>query len=103
MNPPRHILDEMLADGHIGELTSIICLGAALVVKNGGPSEITEISDPRTGERVPPELEEFLKMLHIDTVAALKVATPDELDHAIALYTAHLKEAGYTIEAGYDH
>ncbi len=103
MNPPRHLIESMLADGYLGELSSILCLGAALAIRRGLPAELTSISDPITGERVPPAVEVALRKIHAAVVAEMQGATQEQLDHAIAMYTAHLKAAGYSIEAGYEH
>jgi hypothetical protein len=48
-------------------------------------------------------LELVLIQAHRACVAMLRRATPSEPEHAIALYRAHIKAAGYTVEAGYDH
>ncbi len=103
MNPPRHLIEAMLKDGYLGELSSMLCLGAAMAMKRGLPPELTSISDPRTGRPVAPTLEAVLRKVHAAIVMELQNATQDQLDYAIATYTAHLKAAGYSVEAGYEH
>jgi hypothetical protein len=103
VNPPRHVIEKMLADGYLGELSSMVCLGAAMVIKQGLPPEVPSFGDPVTGEALPRGVEAFLQEVHAKAVAEFRTATPEELDCAIATYTAHLKAAGYSIEAGYEH
>ncbi len=103
MKPPRAVLDRMRADGGVGELTSMICLGAALAVKRRDFGPLDSVTDPNTGKAVSEDLLALLKLVHADAVMALRHGTADELEHAIGLYTAHLKDAGYTIEADYDN
>jgi hypothetical protein len=103
VNPPRHVIEKMLADGYLGELSSIVCLGAAMLIKKGLPPEVPSFSDPITGEALPPDVQAWLQGAHTKAVAEMQGATQDQLDHAIAMYTAHLKAAGYSIEAGYEH
>ena len=96
--------EKMLSGGRIGEITSMLCLCAAMAVRRGHPPEIESIHDPVTGERLPPEVERDMMTAHAEAVLLFRSATAIDLDHAIALYTAHLKAAGYSIEeAGHDN
>ncbi len=103
MNIPAHIIDGMLADGYLSELSSMVCLGAAIVIKQGLPPEVRSFGDPITGEPLPSDVQAWLGEAYAKAVVEMQAATPEELDYSIALYTAHLKAAGYSIEAGYEH
>jgi hypothetical protein len=103
VKPPREQIEKMLAEGYLGELTSMVCLGAALAVKRGEPGGLESIKDALTGESLTPDLEAHIKKAHDEVMEILRSASSSDLDHAIALYTAHLKAAGYSVEAGYDH
>ncbi len=100
MNPPRRLIDRLLADGEKGILTSIICLSAALAVKRGGSTDLTSIE---TTPPLSPAMKARARDGHALAVEMYRHATPLELDCAIALFGAHLKAAGFTYTAGRDN
>jgi hypothetical protein len=100
MKPPQEQIDRMLADGEFGVLVSIVCLGAALAVKRGGDATITDLQCDRP---LPEKLKAAIRQASAERVEDFRRATPEQLDCAIALYTAHLKAAGYTYTAGQDN
>ncbi len=100
--PQRALLDRMPRTP-LGAIVSLLCLGAAMAIRQGRPTTLVSICDPMTGRRLPSEIEAVLRQKHDEAVAVLRSATPEELDDAIALYRAHLTEMGYRIEGGYAH
>ena len=103
MNPPDEQIKKMLGDGWIGEISSIVCLSAAYAVKRGEPIEKVKIESPDPKRPLSHQEERLLLKVMREMYALLKMGTPQEVDCAIALYTAHLKAAGYSVEAGYGH
>jgi len=101
MNPPKEQIDRMLADGSVGIMTSIVCLGAAVAVKRGESPEDVKVESPDQ-PLTEEEIAGFKDLLR-RSYDLFRHASPAELERAIALYTAHLKAAGYNIEAGQDH
>jgi len=93
-------VERMVGGGGLGVLVSMASLGVALALKRGGSTDLTSVGsiDP-----VSPEIEALIRELHGIAVKELACFTPHELDEAIALYTAHLKAAGYTVTAGADN
>jgi hypothetical protein len=92
--PPRHLVDRLLAEGERGITVSIVCLAAAMAVKRGGSTELTSI---QCNVPVTDTMQARMREAHEALVATFREASAVELDHAIALYTAHLKAAGYRI------
>jgi hypothetical protein len=102
--PPEQIA-RMLADGSRGVFVSMVCLSAALAVKRGCTS-VPPIKDLRCSSGPTPEgLLQATRKVHEATFAQMRAATPtpEQLDAAIALYTAHLKAAGVTFTYGQDN
>jgi hypothetical protein len=101
MKPPQHLIDAMLLqDGQLGVLISTLCLGAALALRDGRSTDLTDIQSNRP---IPDDLREMIRSAHARIVEELRDATREQLDEAIALYSAHLKAAGYTFTAGQDN
>lgn len=99
---PDELLAQMPIDS-IGILTSVVLLGAALQAKRGTFSPIESIVDPFTGKKPTAKEEALIKKAHDQAMQEFRSATPDELDHAIALYEAHLKRNGLKVEWGASH
>jgi hypothetical protein len=98
MEPPKEQIERMLRDGRKGLIVSVLCLGAAYAVKRGESLEDVEIQDPFTHAPLPNQSAWRAAMRAC--YDELKGGTPVQVDHAIALYTAHLKAAGYNVETG---
>jgi len=102
MKPPQHLIDKMLADGEIGILSSLVVLGAALAVQRGSGAALEGVQTAG-GEPIPPGLEARMKEAHAAMVEEFQAVSAEELDHCIALSTAHLRAAGYQWTSGRDN
>jgi hypothetical protein len=103
MNPPKALIDKMLADGPKGLLVSMLCLMVAHAVKKGDPIETidhVELQDPVTHQPWAPDQLRAARVAMRACYEDLSTGTPLQVDHAIALYTAHLKAAGFCVEVG---
>jgi hypothetical protein len=98
LNPPQDLIDGMLRDGHIGVMSSLVCLGAAVAVKRGEPIENVKWQVP--GVALSKADQAFMAGALRRAYDMFKTDPPDSLDFSIALYKAHLKAAGYAIEEG---
>lgn len=83
----------------INVLTSMACLAAAYGVQRG---EVLDVKAMDGGDQMSPEEKAVFLEVVESTRQALLTATPDELACAIAMYTAHLRQCGYNVLAGYD-
>jgi hypothetical protein len=97
--PPQEMLESM-GRGRVNELSSIACFAAATAVQRNEP--VTGL-DTWGGQPLTAEEREFLMGVIEKARQMFLHATPDELAHAIALYRAHLKYCGYSVEEGMSH
>ncbi len=102
MKVPEELVAKMLGDGETGILASVVCLGAALAVKRGGDTRLLDISDA-SGRPISNRLKASIVEAHARAVENFRSATPEEVDRAIALSSAHLRAAGYCFTTGRDN
>jgi hypothetical protein len=95
--PPKALLDQM-GYGPREALQSIICLMAALCVRDGKD----DVTIPAGFEALPISREKIIEAIHVTRRQMLadleRGHSMVEIEHAIILYEAHLKAMGYGIE-----
>lgn len=99
MKPPQRLIDRMLADGQVGVLSSIISLGAALAVKRGTCAPLLGVQTSE-GQPMQPEFEAAVKRAHAAAVEEMRHDSVEQLEASIALFSEHLRQAGYVWDVG---